>query len=230
MSSNYQRARNARDKAQRRIADLKAQLNDTTNANIKSRIRKDIKRIQRAISNTRTYSTKTGKRMHTSKQVARGIEKLSSLLEEFPLKVPRQKNKSFEVRMNMASNQRIQGPSQNAKRTVGEEISGLTKAQVQIFYRATQKAWQNVPVEQRNEAILKYYHQRDLEKLFNDVLSGQRNKDVEKANEILANPDDYTDAEKKWAYETIQDNDDEFRYVSAVSGAVSAEVSPVAPM
>ena len=228
MSSNYQRARNARDKAQRRIADLKAQLNDTTNASIKSRIRKDIKRIQRAVSNTRTYSTKTGKRMHTSNQVARGIEKLSSLLEEFPLKVPRQKNKSFEVRMNMASNKSIQGPTQNSKRTVGEEISGLTKAQVQIFYRATQKAWQNVPVEQRNEAILKYYHQRDLEKLFNDVL--QRNEDVEKANEILANPDDYTDAEKKWAYETIQDNDDEFRYVSAVSGAVSAEISPVAPM
>lgn len=230
MSSNYQRARNARDKAQRRIADLKAQLNYTTNENIKSRIRKDIKRIQRAVSNTRTYSTKTGKRMHTSKQVARGIEKLSSLLEEFPLKVPRQKNKLFEVRMNMASNQHIQGPSQNPKRTVGEEISGLTKAQVQIFYRATQKAWQKVPVEQRNEAILKYYHQRDLEKLFNDVLSDQRNRDVEKANEILANPDDYTDAEKKWAYETIQDNDDEFRYVPVVSGAVSAEVSPVAPM
>ena len=230
MSSNYQRARNARDKAQRRIADLKAQLNDTTNANIKSRIRKDIKRIQRAVSNTRTYSTKTGKRMHTSKQVARGIEKLSSLLEEFPLKVPKQKHKSFEVRMNMASNQRIQGPSQNAKRTVGEEISGLTKAQLQIFYRATQKARLNVPVEQRNEAILKYYHQRDLEKFFNSVLSEQRNKDVEKANEILANPDDYTDAEKKWAYETIQDNDDEFRYVPVVSGAVSAEISPVAPM
>ena len=228
MSSNYQRARNARDKAQRRIADLKAQLNDTTNASIKSRIRKDIKRIQRAVSNTRTYSTKTGKRMHTSNQVARGIEKLSSLLEEFPLKVPRQKNKSFEVRMNMASNKSIQGPTQNSKRTVGEEISGLTKAQVQIFYRATQKAWQNVPVEQRNEAILKYYHQRDLEKLFNDVL--QRNEDVEKANEILANPDDYTDAERKWAYEIIQDNDDEFRYLPVVSGAVSAEVSPVAPM
>ena len=87
-----------------------------------------------------------------------------------------------------------------------------------------------MPVEQRNEAILKYYHQRDLEKFFNDVLSGQRNKDVEKANEILANPDDYTDAEKKWAYETIQDNDDEFRYVPIVSGAVSAEISPVAPM
>jgi truncated hemoglobin YjbI len=230
MSSDYQRARNARDKAQRRIADLKAQLNDTANANIKSRIRKDIKRIQRAVSNTRTYSTKTGKRMHTSKQVARGIDKLNSLLEEFPLKVPRQKNKSFEVRMNMASNKSIQGPTQNSKRTVGEEISGLTKAQVQIFYRATQKAWQNVPVEQRNEAILKYYHQRDLEKLFNDVLSDQRNKDVEKANEILANPDDYTDAERKWAYEVIQDNDDEFRYLPVVSGAVSAEVSPVAPM
>lgn len=230
MSSNYQRARNARDKAKRRIADLKAQLNDTTNESVKLRIRKDIKRIQRAVSDTRTYSTKTGKRMHTTSQVKRAIEILSKLLEEFPLKVPRLKNKSFEVRMNMASNQRIQGPTQNAKRTAGEEISGLTKSQVQIFYRATQKAWQNVPVEQRNEAILKYYHQRDLENFFNSVLSEQRNKDVEKANEILANPDDYTDAEKKWAYETIQDNDDEFRYVPAVSGAVSAEISPVAPM
>jgi hypothetical protein len=168
--------------------------------------------------------------MHTSKQVASGIEKLSNILEEFPLKVPKQKNRSFEVRMNMASNQRIKGSKQSTVRTAGEEMSGLTKTQVQIFYRATQKAWQNVPVEQRNEAILKYYHQRDLEMFFNKVLSEQRNKDVEKANEILANPEDYTDAEKKWAYETIQDNDDEFRYVPVVSGAVSAEVSPVAPM
>lgn len=230
MASNYQRARNARDRAQRRIDDLKRSLKDTTSESVRASIKKDIKRIQRAVSNTRTYSTKTGKRMHTSKQVERGIEKLSRILEEFPLKVPHQRNKSFEIRINQASNQRIQGPSRSTERTAGEDMAGITYDQVRIFYRATQKAWQNVPVEQRNEAILKYYHQRDLENFFNKVLSEQRNKDVEKANEILANPEDYTDAEKKWAYETIQDNDDEFRYVATVTGAVSQSVSPVAPM
>lgn len=228
MASNYQRARNARDRAQRRIDDLKKSLKDTTSEDVRASIKKDIKRIQRAVSNTRTYSTKTGKRMHTSKQVERGIEKLSRILEEYPLKVPHQRNRSFQIRMNMASSQRSW---EEAGFTVPKEtLGGLTRGKVQIFYRATQKAWQNVPIEQRNEAILKYYHQRDLENFFNKVLSEQRNKDVEKANEILANPEDYTDAEKKWAYETIQDNDDEFRYLPAVTGAVSQSISPVAPM
>lgn len=230
MASNYRRARNARDRAQNRIDDLKRSLKDTTSESVRSLIKKDIKRIQRAVSNTRTYSTKTGKRMHTSKQVERGIEKLSRILEEFPLKVPHQRNKSFEIRINQASSRRIQGPSRNPERTVGEEMAGITYDQVRIFYRATQKAWENLPIEQRNKAILKYYHQRDLENFFNKVLSEQRNKDVKKANEILANPEDYTDAEKKWAYETIQDNDDEFRYIPTVTGAVSQSVSPVAPM
>lgn len=230
MASNYQRARNARRKAQRRIDDLKRSMRETNNEDLRNSIKKDIKRIQRAVSNTRTYSTKTGKRMHTSKQVERGIEKLSRILEEFPLKVPHERNRSFEIRMNLASNQRVQGPTKSTTKTAGEEMAGITYDQVRIFYRATQWAWQGTDVEKRNQEILRKYHARDLEALFNKILAKQRNKDVEKANEILANPEDYTDAEKKWAYETIQDNDDEFRYVATVTGAVSQSVSPVAPM
>lgn len=230
MATNYKRARNVREKAQRRIDDLKRSMKESTSETVRDSLRKDIRRIQRAVSNTRTYSTKTGKRMHTTKQVERGIEKLTQILEDYPLKVPKSRNRAFEIRMNMASNQRLQGPTRDMKHTVGEEMAGITYTQVRIFYRATQKAWQNVPVEQRNEAILRYYHQRDLEAFFNKVLSEQRNNDVKFAAEILENPEDYTDAEKRWAYETLRDNDDEFRYVATVTGAVSQSVSPVAPM
>lgn len=232
MPSNYRRARNARARADNRIKDLKNTLKSTTNEHIRNEIRKDIRRIQRAVRETRTYSTKTGKQIHNSKQVARGIDKLSRLLEEFPLRVPTQKNRSFQIRMNLASSQALQGPTQEGTKSLTDLATGLTKEEVSVFYRATQRAWNkpNVPIDKRNEAIMKYYKVRDLEVLFNKVLSMERNQNVIKAQEIANNPDDYTEAEKKWAYEIIQDNDDEFRYIPVVTGAVTQNVSPVAPM
>lgn len=230
MAANYQKARNLREKAQRRVNDLKKSMNEATSPAVKERIRKDIKRIQRGMSDTRTYSTRTGKRMHTSKQVERGIDRLSRLLERFPLTTPKSKNESFETRMHMATNQRFQGPTLNPRRTVGEEMAGITRAEVQVFYRATQKAWENAPIEQRDEAIMRYYKQRDLQQLFEDIMANERNTAVIRAHEILENPQDFIDAEKKWAYETLADNDSEVRYVPAVVGMVVTDISPVAPM
>lgn len=232
MASNYRRAYNLREKARRRINNLKKTLKSTTSEHIRSEIRKDIRRLQTASRNTRTYSVKTGKQIHNSKQVARGIEKLSHLVEEFPLRGYTQKNRSFQIRINLASSQAMQGPVKSGAKSLSEQMAGLTKDEIKVFYRATQNAWDkpDVPVEKRNQAIMSEYGIRDLEKLFNLVLSDERNKDVVKALDILDNPDDYTDSERKWANEVLQDNEDEVRYLPVVTEAAVTSVSPVAPM
>lgn len=236
MSQNYKEVRNLRRKAERRIASLKKQKTAANSALAKKQIQRDIRRMQEAVRGTRTYSVKTGKRIHSAAQVERGISKLRNIVNEYPLRGISQRNRLFSIRMNLASSQSFQGPTVNKERTVGEEISGLTRAQVKVFFRATQKAWDKpgVPVEHRIEAIIDYYKGEigttDLKRIFNYVLSDQRNKDVAKANDILANPENYTDGERKWAYEVLADNDAEVRYMQTVTAAAVTDVSPVAPM
>lgn len=236
MAKQYNDARNLREKAERRIASLKKQKKAAQSKEYKKKLQKDIRRLQDAARSTRTYSTKTGKRMRTAEQVSKGIAKLKSLIEEFPLLGVEKRNRSFALRLNLAKNSSLQGPTRNAGRTLGEEMSGLTSDEVKVFYRATQHVWDNekVSVEKRNEAIEAHYKEligtRDLQRIFDYVLSDQRQQDVLKAKDIVDNPDKYTDAEKKWAYDILQDNESEIRYQPVVNAAASADLSPVAPM
>ena len=225
-----------RRKAERRIADLKKQKKNANSASYKKQIQRDITRMREAIRSTRTYSTKTGKRIHSEAQVARGAEKLRSLIESFPLRGVQQHNRSFAMRLNMAGSKSFQGPTRNPERSLGEEMAGITSAQVKVFFRATQKAWDrpDVPVEHRLEAIIEHYKGEigtsDLQRIFDYVMSEQRNADVAKAKDIVANPDKYTDVEKEWAYYVLADNDAEVRYMPTVTAAAVSDVSPVAPM
>ena len=174
--------------------------------------------------------------MRTAEQVSKGIANLKSLVEEFPLLGVEKRNRLFALRLNLAKNSSLQGPTRNAGSTLGEEMSGLTSDEVRVFYRATQHVWDNgkVPIEKRNEAIEAHYNEligtRDLQRIFDYVLSDQRQQDVLKAKDIVDNPDKYTDAEKKWAYDILQDNESEIRYQPVVNAAASADLSPVAPM
>ena len=236
MATQYNEARNLREKAERRIAALKKQKKAAQSKEYKKQLQRDIRRLQDAARSTRTYSTKTGKRMRTAEQVSKGIAKLKSLVEEFPLLGVEKRNRSFALRLNLAKNSSLQGPTRNAGSTLGEEMSGLTSDEVKVFYRATQHVWDNgkVPIEKRNEAIEAHYNEligtRDLQRIFDYVLSDQRQQDVLKAKDIVDNPDKYTDAEKKWAYDILQDNESEIRYQPVVNAAASADLSPVAPM
>lgn len=236
MATQYNDARNLREKAERRIAALKKQKKAAQSKEYKKQLQRDIRRLQDAARSTRTYSTKTGKRMRTAEQVSKGIAKLKSLVEEYPLLGVEKRNRSFALRLNLANNSSLQGPTRNAGRTLGEEMSGLTSDEVKVFYRATQHVWDNgkVPIEKRNEAIEAHYKDligtRDLQRIFDYVLSDQRQQDVLKAKDIVDNPDKYTDAEKKWAYDILQDNESEIRYQPVVNAAASADLSPVAPM
>lgn len=225
-----------RRKAERRIADLKKQKKNANSASYKKQIQRDITRMREAIRSTRTYSTKTGKRIHSEAQVARGAEKLRSLIESFPLRGVQQRNRSFAMRLNMAGSRSFQGPTRNPERSLGEEMSGITSSQVKVFFRATQMAWDrpDVPVEHRLDAIIEHYKEEigssDLQRIFKYVMSDQRNADVAKAKDIVANPDKYTDGEKEWAYDVLADNDAEVRYMPTVTAAAVSDVSPVAPM
>ena len=236
MATQYNDARNLREKAERRIASLKKQKKAAQSKEYKKQLQRDIRRLQDAARSTRTYSTKTGKRMRTAEQVSKGIAKLNSLVEEYPLLGVEKRNRSFALRLNLAKNSSLQGPTRNAGSTLGEEMSGLTSDEVKVFYRATQHVWDNgkVPIEKRNEAIEAHYKEligtRDLQRIFDYVLSDQRQQDVLKAKDIVDNPDKYTDAEKKWAYDILQDNESEIRYQPVVNAAASADLSPVAPM
>ena len=236
MSQNYNEVRNLRRKAERRIADLKKQKKNANSASYKKQIQRDITRMREAIRSTRTYSTKTGKRIHSEAQVARGAEKLRSLIESFPLRGVQQRNRSFAMRLNMAGSRSFQGPTRNPERSLGEEMSGITSSQVKVFFRATQRAWDrpDVPVEHRLDAIIEHYKgeigSSDLQRIFKYVMSDQRNADVAKAKDIVANPDKYTDGEKEWAYDVLADNDAEVRYMPTVTAAAVSDVSPVAPM
>ena len=236
MATQYNDARNLREKAERRIAALKKQKKAAQSKEYKKQLQRDIRRLQDAARSTRTYSTKTGKRMRTAEQVSNGIAKLKLLVEEFPLLGVEKRNRSFALRLNLAKNSSLQGPTRNAGSTLGEEMSGLTSDEVKVFYRATQHVWDNgkVPIEKRNEAIEAHYKEligtRDLQRIFDYVLSDQRQQDVLKAKDIVDNPDKYTDAEKKWAYDILQDNESEIRYQPVVNAAASADLSPVAPM
>lgn len=222
--------------AERRINALKKQHDSASSATFRKKIQRDITRVQEAMEGTRTYSTETGKRIRTASQVARGIETLRNIIDSFPLRGVKKRNRSFAMRLNMAGSKSLQGPTRNPERTLGEEMAGITSSQVKVFFRATQSAWDrpNVPIEHRLEAIIDKYEDkvgtRDLQTIFDYVMSDQRNADVAKAKDIVANPDKYTDGEKEWAYDVLADNDAEVRYMPTVTAAAVSDVSPVAPM
>ena len=71
------------------------------------------------------------------------------------------------------------------KASVGDKSSRFTKEEIQIFYRATQPAWQRegVLVSERNEAILEYYGRSDLGKLVQEV--SELNKIALRVSEIM---------------------------------------------
>ena len=236
MSRNYGTVRNLRRMAERRINALKKQHDSASSSTYREKIQRDITRVQEAMESTRMYSTKTGKRIRNESQVAHGIDILRNIIDSFPLRGTKKRNRSFAMRLNMAGSKSFQGPTRNSERTLGEEMAGITRAQVKVFFRATQKAWDrpDVPVEHRLEAIIEHYRgdtgTTDLQQIFDYVMSNQRNADVAKAKDIVANPDKYTDGEKEWAYDVLADNDAEVRYEPTVTAAAVSDVSPVAPM
>lgn len=199
-STQYNKVRNERRKAQRRIASLSKKLGETKNSRTKTRIRKEIKDLKRGVELSRVYDVKTGKKIRSQKQVAKNLNKLIERNERTEQYVHGQKriNKAMQTEINRAS--------------VGKS-SIYKQSEVHIFYRATQDAWINeLNPKMRNEAILKYYGKENLQDFFEEVINNDRNKKVQKAMEIINNPNgDYTDEERQESFAALFDNNDDFQ-------------------
>lgn len=199
-STQYNKVRNERRKAQRRIASLSKKLGETKNSRAKTRIRKEIKILKRGVELSRTYDVKTGKKIRSQKQVAKNLNKLIERNERTEQYVHGQKriNKAMQTEINRAS--------------VGKS-SLYKQSEVHIFYRATQDAWINeTNIKKRNEAILESYGKKNLQDFFEEVINNEYNKKVQKAMEIINNPKgDYTDEERRESFAALFDNNDDFQ-------------------
>lgn len=212
-STQYNKVRNERRKAQRRINSLSKKLGETKNSRTKKRIRKEIKDLKRGVELSRTYDVETGKKIRSQKQVAKNLNKLIERNERTEQYVHGQKriNKAMQTEINRAS--------------VGKS-SIYKQSEVHIFYRATQNAWINeTNIKMRNEAILKYYGKENLQDFFEEVINNKYNKKVQKAMEIINKPNgDYTDEERQEAFAALFDNNDDFQ-ISTDARERAAEIA-----
>jgi hypothetical protein len=196
-STQYKQVRNERRKAERRISAITRQLATTESPQARQLLETRINNLQRAIEQVRTYSPETGKRIHTKLEVEHGLNYLKAVNEA----------STSYARGNKAQNKATEIEIKRAGK------GGMyTMRQVQLFYKETMPAWnrEDVSPNQRNQAILAYYGEQNLAALFDRLVNESSVKDLEKAREILQNPNDYSDEDKRWAYDVIKDNDDEY--------------------
>ena len=57
-------------------------------------------------------------------------------------------------------------------------VSTLSKEEVKIFYGATQKAWEGLPIEKRNQAIKDYFGVESIEEAWEKVFETKSAKDA----------------------------------------------------
>lgn len=187
MASLGDRARAAREIAQRRINAMKEQIKSGlyTKAQ-KESLQANIKQLQRDMRQTRMY-TKTGKRIGNRTAEAREaainrlneITKTQATIREVRTQIRElrtsitQRNKITQQQLNMASLK----STQEAEKA-GAQVGKYTTEQVKRFYNATQKYWEGVEEHKRNEAILKGLNIVSLEEAVAYVLA-QTGKEAE---------------------------------------------------
>ena len=154
-------ARNARRAAERTINNLERLARTTKNKFAAQGARKKIEEIEQL--KERTYiNNAEGKRI-----VGRSNEERSEALDALKEAVQSSRFASARGRRNLAS-------TQKQLNLASVDLPSIyTKAEVKIFYRATQNAWQREGVDfhYRNEAILEYYGYESLSELVSDVLA-----------------------------------------------------------
>lgn len=215
----YNDLRNERRKAQRRINSMQKSLAKTKSKGARKLLERRISNLQNAIDATRTYSKETGKKIQRTK-----------LESEHAMNYLRSVNKASDsyVRSNSIQNKATEIEIRRAGH------GGMyTKREVQLFYKETMSAWNrdDVPTNKRNEAILEAYGERNLADLFDKIMNSGKVQELEKARRIIQSPSNYTNDERRWAYEVLSDNDDD--YITSPNSRKGAQVNyiPVeAPM
>lgn len=188
---------------QRRVKRLQSEL-EAGHGTQRTRewMRNQIKEINSAIQGTRQYS-KSGKRYKSKTQnyIAKQVTRLARAVNDV---APRYtvSGDSFEVTQRELRRASVNLPA------------AYTKKEVQIFYRATQKIWQQEGVNpnRRNEAILDHYNairqQNNLSPLRLDELIDYVLKATEVAQrQQTIDPSDYMTDEETEAFNAAQRED-----------------------
>ena len=169
-------ARNIRRQADRRIAQLEKIAAGAKNQFVAQGAKQRIARIEQAKQGTYINNAE-GKRIANRSNEER-TESLQALSRElvstrYASVRGRRNLKSTETQLNAATS---------------DASSVYTKAEVKIFYKATQAAWQRpgVKLQDRNAAILEYYGYENLSELVSDVLTMN-------SNAVEASKHDYTE-------------------------------------
>ena len=138
-----------RKQGQRRVERLEAVIKaGNTSQRVRDWAKTQVREIKSAMQGTRQYS-KSGKRYKSKTQgyIKKQVDRLSAAIKEV---APRYTvaGDSFEVTQREMNRASVNAPSV------------YTKTEVKVFYRATQKIWQQEGVGEhnRNEAILNYYN------------------------------------------------------------------------
>lgn len=198
---------------------------------------KELKKASRA-SMQRTSSGKVIKSHTTEEYKQNALRNLQEVNERYSSYVHSMasQNKVTQSEINIAS--------------VGGE-SRYTQQQVKAFYRQTMHIWMKrdasgAPMfdpKQRNEAIMSYYGETSLERVFQKVISeieeeklqskvesGEvTQEEVDLAKEIIRNRSQYSDDEVGWAYETLKTNDTSEGIKSPISGTNGQNIPDIAP-
>lgn len=180
MATTGNRARAARQLAQRRINALKEAIKSGyyTKSERES-MQANIKQMQRDMQQTRQY-TKSGKRIKNRTVESReaAINRLNDIAKA-QLNVSQTRVKIKQLRQDIATQNRITTQQLNLaslKSTqevekAGGQIGKYTAEEVKRFYSATQKYWQGADEHARNQAILEGLGYKSLEEAVEYVLA-----------------------------------------------------------
>ena len=191
-------AYNARRQAQRRIKAYKREL-ETPNlsADVREMYETAIRDLRQQQANTR-MRTKSGHIIpgRNTDSVRKALTELQTL------------NKRGTVYIGTNRQSFITTQNELNKASVGDLSAQYTKAEVKIFYKATQKAWQrdDVGEHERNKAILEYYGRTNLASFVDEVL--KQNRAAVKASEILPTLGMSDEQREEYEEEQRHDNED----------------------
>ena len=169
-------ARNLRRQIDTKIRQAQKAIDTAKSAFLKKSYERKISRLEEAKKMTYiTTRNDDGKRVTRSEtDIRQGMQTAARELSQsrYLSERGRRSLAATETQLNAASSDRT---------------SVYTKADIKIFDRATQKAWdrEGVSIQERNQAILAYYGYENLADLVADVLALNQ-KAVDKANQMYA--------------------------------------------
>lgn len=175
-----EQAGKVRKTAKRRIARLEKEISRTQSEKEQRLYKAQIETLRKQISGTYQRNPLTNKATgFTEDSVKMAVQNLQRTNTNSKIGTSSQERKNFITQQEL-----------NMARPYSEEvqIGEFTHEEVGIFYRATQRAWENYPSNvNRNKLILEYYGETDLRKFVRRIL--EINKEaVQRAHEA-ASPD-----------------------------------------